>query len=158
MTLDQGKSLTSLVPSDPRPIIDNGSSTGITVCGCGAGTISGLRLRSSGTGIELDGPATLEDNALEATGPDASLVMVETSSAAIDGNTFEGSGSANGFQLGVAADAPDPVVSDNSFSGLAGGVLVDKQPDKRSDDTTPTFKFSGDLPGSSFRCKLDGAQ
>jgi hypothetical protein len=121
--LDQGKSLESLDSSDPRPVIDNGSSTGITVCGCGAGSISGLRLLSSGTAIELDGPATVEDNVFEATGPDASLIKVETSSAVIDGNTFNGSATANGFQLGVAADGPDPVVSDNTFTGLADGVL-----------------------------------
>ncbi|MDQ2939995.1 MAG: right-handed parallel beta-helix repeat-containing protein [Actinomycetota bacterium] len=32
---------------------------------------------------------------------------------------------------------------------------INKQPDKRSDDTSPTFKFSSNVPGSTFRCKLD---
>jgi hypothetical protein len=33
---------------------------------------------------------------------------------------------------------------------------MSSHPDRRSDDDTPTFRFSGDVAGASFRCKLDG--
>jgi hypothetical protein len=51
-----------------------------------------------------------------------------------------------------AAPAPTP---EPAPSAPPDPPKIGKRPDKRSDDTSPTFRFSSEAPGSSFRCKLD---
>jgi hypothetical protein len=126
--LSNGKSLGALDSTDPKPVISASGSTAIFVDPSGAGTISGLHIVSNYRAIDVDGDVTIDGNTFDAN-PTADKPMIELRSGDdvhVQNNTFVDPNSA-GFGIGVLVEASSgapPVISNNSFSGLANGVLT----------------------------------
>jgi hypothetical protein len=55
----------------------------------------------------------------------------------------------------VCPPPPQPTPSPTPTPETTPAARIDQRPDKRSEDTSPTFKFSSDVAGATFLCKLD---
>jgi hypothetical protein len=136
LTLDQGKSLVSLDSTNPKPLIDGGGGTAITVDAGGAGSISGLHLLSTpavGTApdlIDVHGAVEVSDNLFDEDTMQAFsahvVIQPGATGVGVHDNVFDDP-DASGFQAGVGTEAGAPsaaIISDNTFTGLAAGVVV----------------------------------
>jgi hypothetical protein len=153
ITLDQGKSLQSLDSSNPRPIIDGGSSgTPITVDSSGAGTVSGLRVLSGYRSMDVKGTVRVHDDVFDenptSNRPD---IFVEGGSSVVISNNSFVDPDASGYGIGIdlqSATAPTPVVSDNTFDGLAVGVLALTNSQISGNEFSGTHPLVGSFPGA----------
>ncbi len=130
LLLQDGRSLQALDSSDPRPIVDGGSSnTPITVDSSGAGTVSGLRILSGYRSMDINGTVTVDDDVFDAdpTSDRPPVIAVEDGSSVVINNNSFVDPDASGYGVGIlllTPASPAPVISNNTFDGLAVGIAV----------------------------------
>jgi hypothetical protein len=129
VVLGDGKSLMALDGTDPRPVIDGGSAgSAVEVDVSGAGAVSGFELLSEIHAMDVSGTVTIQGNLFDSpTASSQTHVEIEgAEDVVVDDNEFSDP-DASGVQLGlttVNADGSGPEISDNTFEGLVGGVVV----------------------------------
>jgi hypothetical protein len=128
VSLDDGKSLLAgefIGDDEDESVIDGGTGTAVTVCSCGAGSVEDFTIVADSLGVNLLGPAVIEDNLFDMQTRGFQGVYsneAASDSASIVENVFLGDDTS--FQLGVDLANTGPAVTGNEFDGLSIGINV----------------------------------